>query len=108
MYTGPLTVQSTPDKSKVGVDRRLKQITTSLACSTFLQKYEPYIQFHGSLQAQTYLFSSCCFSQKKEIAFASYPYIPSLREGVNLYVCLLSLPLFQASLSFSFPFPYHL
>ena len=41
MYTGPLTVQSTPDKSKVGVDRRLKQITTSLACSTFLQKYEP-------------------------------------------------------------------
>ena len=41
IYTGPLTVQSTPDKSKVGVDRRLKQITTSLACSTFLQKYEP-------------------------------------------------------------------
>ena len=26
IYTGPLTVQSTPDKSKVGVDRRLKQI----------------------------------------------------------------------------------
>ena len=25
-YTGPLTVQSTPDKSKVGVHRRLKQI----------------------------------------------------------------------------------
>ena len=25
-YTGPLTVQSTPDKSKVGVRRRLKQI----------------------------------------------------------------------------------
>ena len=26
IYTGPLTVQSTPDKSKVGVDRRLKQL----------------------------------------------------------------------------------
>ena len=94
IYTGPLTVQSTPDKSKVGVDRRLKQITTSLACSTFLQKYEPYIQFHGSLRTDIVIFQLLLLSEERNCICKLPLHTQSKRrrQTVRVFVAITSFP----------------